>query len=637
MEREWKLETEGIFIYPEGLTQTEDKVHFTVVTSGKQVKLCLFEEGEEKAFCTLPFPKEAKFGNLWSAFLPKDGLDNLEYAYEIDGVCMPDACARRYRGRETWGDAVQAKNPARSVICFEEFDWEGDQKPNTPFRDTVVYKCHVRGFTAHSSSQVEHKATFAGITEKIPYLKALGVTALELMPMIEFEEVMMQERRGQTKSYRSQETDGRLNYWGYVAGAYFAPKSSYSSEPRNPEREFKTLVKTLHKNGMELYIDLFFTGQERPAQVLDILRFWVREYHVDGIHMVGFVPEAMVGEDACLCQTKLFYSNWNAVRDGEERHLAEYNDGFQNALRCFLKGDEDKVGSLAMYVRRNPAEHAVINFMANNNGFTMMDLVSYDQKHNEENGENNQDGSMYNYSWNCGVEGETRKKKVLELRRKQLRNAFALLFLSQGTPLLLAGDEFGNSKKGNNNSYCQDNEVSWLDWKLLEKNADIYEFVSKLIAFRKEHPVLHQEKEAKMMDYLACGCPDVSYHGVKAWCPEYDYFRRQLGVMYCGEYAQKSDGSKDAYLFVAYNSHWEPHEFALPNLPRKMKWHIAINTDDAKNNGMYPEGKEPLVKKQKQFMVPARSILVFLSKAVTESEKEKEKAKEKTKEKTGKK
>ena len=186
-----------------------------------------------------------------------------------------------------------------------------------------------------------------------------------------------------------------------------------------------------------------------------------------------------------------------------------------------------------------------------------------------------------------------------------------MLFLSQGTPMILAGDEFGNSQSGNNNAYCQDNEISWLNWNLLETNRDIYEFVKYMIEFRKKHPVFHMKAEPKNIDYLACGHPDVSYHGVKAWCPEFENFRRQLGIMYCGEYEKKADGTPDDYFFTAYNMHWEPHEFALPNLPKDMKWHICLNTDAEEVNGIYREGKELSLEDQKQFMVPARTILVF--------------------------
>ena len=209
--------------------------------------------------------------------------------------------------------------------------------------------------------------------------------------------------------------------------------------------------------------------------------------------------------------------------------------------------------------------------MANTNGFTLMDMVSYDIKHNEANGEDNRDGTDYNQSWNCGAEGPSRKKRIMQMRRKQIRNALLMLFLSQGTPLLMMGDEFGRTKKGNNNSYCQDNDISWLNWSLLNSNSSIHEFVKHVIRFRKEHSVFHMEKEPALMDYRCVGLPDVSYHGLKTWCPMFDRFLRQLGILYCGKYGKKPDGREDDYFYVAFNMHWEPHEFALPNLPKDFK------------------------------------------------------------------
>ena len=274
----------------------------------------------------------------------------------------------------------------------------------------------------------------------------------------------------------------------------------------------------------------YFSGKEVPGFVLETVRFWVREYHVDGIHLTGYAPTVLLAKDPYLADTKLWALSWEAEKPaaGEKKHLGEYNDGFLIDMRRALKGDEEQMSSLIYRNRRNPAETGVLNFMAGTNGFTMMDMVSYDQKHNEANGENNRDGSDYNYSWNCGAEGHVRKKKIQELRSRQLRNAMLLLFLSQGTPVLLAGDEFGNSQNGNNNAYCQDNEISWLNWNLNKWDQALLDFVKHVIAFRKAHPVFHMKQEPRVMDYLACGHPDISYHGVNAWQPQpilnYFYF-----------------------------------------------------------------------------------------------------------------
>ena len=328
----------------------------------------------------------------------------------------------------------------------------------------------------------------------------------------------------------------------------------------------------------------------------------------------------MIGEDPYLSRTKLFATSWEGVDKGKVRHLAEYHDGFMLDMRRFLKGDEDQLNRFAINCRKNPERNGIINYMANTNGFTMMDMVSYDVKRNDSNGEHNRDGSDYNFSWNCGVEGPTKKKKILELRKKQIRNGMLLLFLSQGTPLLLAGDEFGNSQSGNNNAYCQDNEVSWLNWNLLKTNGDLFQFVKSCIEFRKAHPIFHMKKEAVGMDYLGCGNPDMSYHGVKAWRPEFESFRRQIGVLYCGEYGKKSDGTCDEYFFVMYNMHWDLHEFGLPKLPRKRRWHLVVDTGREEKMEFAQAGQEPLLKEQMTYSVEGRSIVVLMGKTYKEKE-----------------
>ena len=611
-------------IYSMGLTVVDGGIHVCVAAQGERCDLLLYHSGEETEYVRLHFSEEAKRGDVWNMTVLGDDFSGLEYCFEIDGKVFADPYGRQFMGREIWGDLSAADRPMRTPVVIEDFDWDGDKPLKIPYEEMILYRAHVRGFTKHSTSRTKDKGTFRAMIEKIPYLKELGVTSLELLPVNEFPELMMPEHVDGSP-YAVDKPTGKLNYWGYTPGYYFAPKASYSSgNGRHPVSEFKNLVKTFHQAGMEVIIELYFTGKENPAFVLDAVRFWAEEFHVDGIHLVGFAPNDLIGRDPYLSGTKLFSTSWMGVPGGHEKHLAEYNDGFLVDMRRALTGDEDEMNHLIFRSRRNPADFGVINYMANTNGFTLMDMVSYDTKHNEANGEGNQDGNSYNYSWNCGVEGHTRRKKVVELRRKQIRNAALMLFLSQGTPLLLAGDEFGNSKDGNNNSYCQDNEVSWLNWNLLKTNRDIYEFTKAVIAFRKSHPVFHMAGEPKIMDYLSCGRPDVSYHGVKAWRPEFENFRRQIGIMYCGEYGKKPDGTADDSFFVAYNMHWESHEFDLPNLPKKQKWYIVFNTDDKEFNGMYQEksgdgedvekkGGMPVME-TRQFEVPPRTIVVFVGK-----------------------
>lgn len=604
-------------IYPMGLTTMEDGIHISVTAAAKACSLVLFAHGKKAGErpTKIPFPDEGRMGDVWEMTVRAEGLSRFYYAIEADGKLLSDPCGHVFAGNEIWGSEKQVGRVLRTPIAQREFDWEGDRPLHIPYENCIVYRVHVRGFTKHSSSGVNNQGKFAGVMEKIPYLADLGITTLELMVPQEFGEVMVHSGAdGSPYAPAEPQPTGRINYWGYGPTFLFAPKASYSCG--DPETELKKLVKTLHRAGMELVIELHFTGQETPAMALEAARHWVREYHVDGIHLTGQAPTWLLAGDPYLADTKLWAASWDGMntKPGQKKRLAEYNDDFQTDMRRVLKGDEDQMNSLIFRNRRNPASWGVINYMANTNGFTLMDLVSYEQKHNEQNGENNRDGAEYNYSWNCGTEGPTRKKKLVTLRKKQIKNALLLLFLSQGTPLLLAGDEFGNSQGGNNNAYCQDNETSWLNWGLLRTNQEIFDFTKHLIAFRKAHPVFHMPVEPRVMDYLACGHPDISYHGLKAWFPEFENFRRQMGIMYCGEYGLRPDGSPDDYFFVTYNMHWEPHEFALPNLPKGRQWKIAFCTDDKETGGYFPDGKEKEPDSQKKIMVPPRTVIVFIGK-----------------------
>ena len=625
-------------LYPLGVTQEADGVRILVQGRAKEVCLLLYRPGKKTPCEEISFDPKYRMGDVWELALDRTDFASFEYNFMIDGKIVTDPNARVITGREKWADRKRAGKPVRGRILSEEFDWEDDVKPETPYAETILYKLHVRGFTAHASSGVSARGTYAGVVEKIPYLKELGITAVELMPVTEFDEIMMSSS-GSGFHNAKQEPTGYVNYWGYGPSYLYAVKTAYASrETMSAEGEFKTLVKELHKAGIECIPEMYFTGKELPGEILSVLRYWVEEYHVDGFHLTGFPDLSLAAEDPFLKRTKLFAENWNDVMnrrpkqgyvtpgDGavsvEEKNLAEYNMQFMEDMRRFLKGDEGMLSAFELRNRRNPMEYAVINYMANTNGFTLMDTVSYDRKHNEKNGEENRDGSDYNYSWNCGAEGPTRKKKIVELRKQLLKNAYLLLFLSQGVPLLLAGDEFGNSQDGNNNAYCQDNAVSWLNWKLLESHKDQVDFVKRLIAFRKAHKMFHMDREPRIMDYKSCGRPDVSYHGENAWKPEFENFRRQFGILYWGAYANRPDGSDDANFYVAYNMHWEPHMFGLPHLPKGAKWRVICNTGDPDAADLPTDGTGKVPKNQMMLAVPPRGIVILESFADPDGEKD---------------
>ena len=402
-----------------GLTRTDGGIHVSAVAAAKACSLLLFvkedKNGKEARFRevrNIPFPEEGKTGHVWSMTL-NGAFDDLYYAFEADGKRFSDPYGRSFAGRERWGRLSHAKRLLLSPVAEPKFDWQGDRPLHIPYEDCIVYRAHVRGLTKHASSGTEHRGTFRGVVDKIPYFKELGITTLELLPPVEFQEVMMPENV-EGNPYGTSEPTGRLNYWGYAKAGMFAPKASYADPGTNPVTEFKYMVRELHKAGLEVVPELYFSGKEVPGFVLETVRFWVREYHVDGIHLTGYAPTVLLAKDPYLADTKLWALSWEAEKPaaGEKKHLGEYNDGFLIDMRRALKGDEEQMSSLIYRNRRNPAETGVLNFMAGTNGFTMMDMVSYDQKHNEANGENNRDGSDYNYSWNCGAEGHVRKKKI---------------------------------------------------------------------------------------------------------------------------------------------------------------------------------------------------------------------------------
>ncbi len=619
---QYEIDEKDRMIYPMGLTRFKGGIHVSVEADAKECSLLLYPGGNDKSRETepvrIPFPAHLRMGNVWQMTVRGRGLDHFRYALEADERIFADPCGKSFTGHEKWGDLAGAVMPVQTPIREKSFDWEGDQPLRIPYEDSIVYRAHVRGFTKHASSMVQGKGTFRGIVEKIPYLKELGITTLELMPVAEFSEVMM-PKHGTENPYGRPEPTGVLNYWGYCEAFAFAPKASYAGIKNDSVYEFKKLVKALHQAGIEIVIEMFFTGEEPASYVLEAVRYWANEYHIDGVHLIGQAPQGLLAQDPYLTDTKIWASHWGEedIRRQTKKRLGVYSEGYRDDIRRALKGDEDRMRTFADQIKANPPGCAKLNFVTGSNGFTLMDMVSYEQKHNEANGESNRDGTDYNYTWNCGEEGPTKKRRIAVMRRRQMMNALAILFLSQGTPVLQAGDEFGNTQEGNNNAYCQDNEISWLNWRLLKTNSWLFEYTKQLIAFRKAHPVFHQSAELKGNDRLACGHPDISFHGSRAWVPELEVYSRQLGVFYCGLYACHEDGTPDQYIYVAYNMHGDTHIFALPNLPRPLSWHLSINTADGEGDVFYPEGKEIEITTQRQIEVPGHTVQILIGRPGT--------------------
>lgn len=606
--------------YPLGAHRESDSIRFSFVSKKENCGILIYDRTTGKKLQKIPFLPEERMGNVYCKYWQGIDADKISYQFYQEDSIVPDEHAKAYAGSSRYGKLREEKD-LKAVFLCDSFDWEEDKRPMLPYEQSVAYCLHVRGFTKHPSSQVKHKGTYLGIVEKIPYLKESGITTIELQPAYEFLEIpSTQELKKEKPLYMAEEqvlleSQRKLNYWGYKKGYYYAPKAAYASG-EDASAEFKQMVKELHKNDMEVVMQFYFPKEVNRGEIADILRFWVLEYHVDGFHLMGeSLPMDLLAKDETLVDTKLWYYHFDTtdIYEMDEmpvyRNLAEYREDYLYIMRKFLKGDEDMLNSVLYQMRHIPEKTGRIHYMSNYFGLTLMDMVSYDHKHNEENGEDNRDGNDYNCSWNCGEEGNTRKKKILALRRKQLKNAMCMLMLTQSTPLIFMGDEFGNTQYGNNNPYCLDNKTTWLDWKELEKNQELYRFWQTLIRMRKEHPILRPERELRIMDYIACGYPDLSYHGQNAWRPQTESYNRHIGQMYCGMYAKKDRVHDDDFFYVALNMHWEPHALALPKLPKGMKWKVLYSTAEE-----LAEECSDLVR-----TIAERSIVIFVSEAETDS------------------
>ena len=555
-------------IYPLGALVLENGVNFSVaVEQGKKCELLLYKAGGKSPFWNIEMKEEPNHGMLRA--IQVEGLkpEEWEYNFRIDGAECLDPYVRAVSGKKNWGEPLEEGKVPRGRIVVDDYDWEGDAPLQIPYEEVVAYSLHVRGFTKHSSSKVKNKGTFLGVVEKIPYMRHLGINQIHLMPIYEFEE------NGKYK-----------NYWGYGEAYWFAPKASYAKS-HDQVKELRDMVKSCHRSGIEVILNLPFTAEVSHSNIVECIHYYMLEFHVDGfIVNPCCTPFEELRKDPLLSNTKIL----------------RQKDDFQDIMRRFLKGDEGMIDGVMWWLRHTTGKDGVFNYITSHTGFTLNDLVSYDRKHNELNGEKNQDGPDYNYSWNCGAEGPSRKKAVVELRKNQIKNACMLLLFAQGMPCIHAGDEFLNSQKGNNNVYCQDNETGWLNWSKEGEEYWLFRFVRDLIAFRRKHPVLHCKEELAGIDRVASGVPDISYHGESAWQVPSEVSSRQLGIYYYGE------AFEDVSCFVAYNMHWLAHSFALPALTKKKKWYLAVSTQD----GVLEE--EILLENQKEVIVDERTICIFI-------------------------
>ena len=669
-----------------GACVASNGVSFTINSHGAtRCTLLLFKPQAPKPYARIPFPDSYRIGDTYSMLVYDIKPDEFEYAFSFDGPYEPakgllfneenvllDPYSRAVTGQRKWGEKPEGGKDFeyRARVVKSSFDWGNIKQLEQPFEDLVIYEIHVRGYTKDKSSGVSAPGTFAGLKDKIPYLKDLGINAVELMPIFEFDEM---------ESARVVDGVQLYNYWGYNTVSFFAPNTSYAfNEEHNHEGdELKSLIKALKENGIEVILDVVFnhTAEENEMGpcfsfkgidnnvyymltpdahyynfsgcgnvmncnhpvvrnfIIDCLRHWAIEYRVDGFR---FDLASILGRDQngapmanppileslafdpVLGKMKLIAEAWDAgglYQVGSFpswNRWAEWNGRYRDDMRSFLKGDDGMAGnaitritgSRDLYSPESRGHKASVNFLTCHDGFTLYDLYSYNEKHNEKNGWNNTDGDNNGHSWNCGAEGETDDPNVNGLRRRLIKNAFAALLCSRGPAMFFAGDEFCNTQFGNNNAYCQDNIISWLDWSRLEEFKEIHDFVRHMIQFRKEHPILR-----KMTKPSSCQFPEISVHNGTPFNASTDYKTKLIGIMYAG---RNEEDTEDDIVFYCMNAYWEPLVMQLPVLPNGKHWHVDTNT-----NAEYFDGEDFTEKTEllgvNTIRVPARTTIILVA------------------------
>lgn len=594
--------------YPEkmGATVYQNGVNFAAeIKMDKDAFLLVYDKKTGELLQEIPFAGNSRVGEIGTMFIEGMKSSRYEYAYRIGDEVVLDPYAVTIR------DGRCSLPELDAAICTSDFE-----APWIPFEDMILYKIHVRGFTKLAGSSVKKKGTFRGVEESIPYLQELGINAVEFMPMYHWVEDLT-DKDDLLKRVPMVNGEPLKNYWGYAPiNYYFAPKSEFAAG-KDPVKECTQMIDALHDAGIECIMEVYFPEGTKETFALAVLAHWKLNYGVDGFHLQGNgVPAKAIVDCPLLKRTKLFFDkveeNWiSGKKSPVYRNIAEYNNAFMDCGRKLLKGDERQISDFAYQIRKNYEKHGTVNYMANVNGFTMMDMVSYSRKHNEANGEDNKDGGAVDAIWNWGEEGSSRKKEINVLRKKQLKNAMLYTLLSQGTPLIYQGDEFGNSQNGNNNAYAMDNEIGWVNWKVGSIGKELREFVKTAIAFRKAHPILHMTKPMRMVDYKGFRYPDISYHDHRPWYPGFEPYYRSIACMYCGKFAVNERNQMDDFIYVAYNAFWKPCDFALPKLPEGLNWTMAICTDE-EGALDYPAGENLPI--QNVMVVPARSVVVLIGK-----------------------
>lgn len=589
---------------PLGVTLIGNRIQFAFAGGrNDSCTLHIFKKGTSQDKACIVMDKSYKTGDVFSCSIDAAVLTGwpktqYEYIYEINGKYYVDPYALKINGRNRYGQAIKE---LRGAIVDINDDWKDDNRPDYDSRDLVIYQLHVRGFTKHRSSKVSSKGTYTGLIEKIPYIQSLGINAVMLLPSYEYNEYVNEPTPIGQPEYISYEENDKINYWGYTDDAfYMAPKASYAKNPDNCISEFRAMIKEFHDNNIKVLMDIHFRTDADSGLICATLRHWVINYHIDGFRVnQNVVNEHVIKNDPVLSGILFLGTYWPRTQDNAfisnksyipatGCNLADCNDGFLVKIRSFIKGDNNNICDLMSSMSAegyNCHNIEYINYVADINGFTLADSLSYSMKHNEDNGENNLDGTDYNYSINCGVEGKTRRRKINDIRKQYAINELMLLLLSSGIPMILAGDEFGNSQSGNNNAYCQDNNISWLDWNDESRNSDMVTLVRKAIKTRHDYIQGDRRGYSDKQAGNNKGIPSVSFHGSKPWATESYSYNRAGGMLL-----------SDKGIYIAINMQNDAFSFELPLINDSCIWKPIL----------WSQSKEP-----KGFVIDANSIVVF--------------------------
>lgn len=581
---------------PLGSDITSDGVRFSAVCKSDDCGILLFPESGTKPV-KIPFTGRSRLGRIYAMEITNLKAPCKYLIYDGDN-CYPDPYMKAVYGYGMFGESV---SPI-SVLSEDSFAHKAP-KPNISFENSMFYMLHIRGYSAHNSSKIKEKGTFKGLAKKLDYISGLGFTSLILMPVYEFNEIIQtatnkvpEHIKNLGKFVNTTEIKNKVNFWGYTDGYYYIPKSSYAYT-NDSVNEFHELVEKCHEKGLEVILQFKFPDRFGAREITDILRFWANKYNIDGFQLIGSNNYAFeIANDPALDDIKLICDDSCTLMGAANTNTGYINNSFIPDMRSFLKGDPNKANDALKNLRDVNPNRPLINAIARQDTMRLYDIVSYNEKHNEDNGENGRDGSDYNYSWNCGIEGATRKKIITDLRNKQIKNGLVFTFLSQGAPLIYSGDEFGNTQFGNNNPYNQDNPTGYIKWSSSTQSNQIINTVKRLIDIKKSHPALRSNHLLTGRDSLSYGYPDISLHSNELWRPNLSPTSHSFGILYFDKYFDSND---NRLLYFAINMHWEEYRIALPNSDKGYDWKILLSTDD--NNSIT----------KKEVVLSPRSIMIL--------------------------